>query len=469
MLKDFLQIVSETVWGIPTVVIIALTGFYFTCKLKLLQVTCIKDMQKAVKKTAFSGDKGKLWSVATSLCATIGTGSISGVATALTLGGAGAIFWMWVSAFLGMAVAYAEGVLSIKYKGEKSGGIMYALKNGANSPKIAAVYAFLTVGTAFGMGSMVQTNSASQSLGSQFGVPSWLVGGAVAFAVAACLFLKDNFTGKLCAVLLPMLSVLYLAVAIWIITANYEYILPSFRQIFKEALGLKPIFGGVVGIGVKKAVSVGFKRGVFSNEAGLGTTAAIHAESGCTPHEQGVLNMFEVIIDTFAVCTLTALAILCSGTLGSGLDGAELVCLAGATAFGKSAGKIIAVSIAGFALATALGWSKIGLSAFNYLFKEKRQTAYKLLFILSAFAGAVLSLETVWQISDIFNGLMVLPCIAALLVLRKEISDVFYSRPVEPKPLSPRSVSGRSSDSKTFAKMAGTTTSCAKRSPGSKV
>ena len=443
MLKQFLQTVSEAVWGMPTVLLIVSAGLYFTCKLKLLQVFRINDMLKAVKKTAFSGDKSKLWSVTTSLCATIGTGSISGVATALTLGGAGAIFWLWVSAFLGMAVAYGEGVLSIKYKGEKSGGIMYALKNGANSPKIASIYAFLTVGTAFGMGSMVQTNSAALSLDSQFGASPWLVGGAVALVVGACLFFKDNFTGKFCSVLLPLLSVLYIAIAIWVILVNFKGVLPAFKQIFEEAFGIKPIFGGAVGFGVQNAISVGFKRGVFSNEAGLGTTAAIHSESGCTPHEQGVLNMFEVIVDTFVVCTLTALAILCSGALGSGLDGAELVCIAGETAFGSLAGKIIAVATAGFAIATALGWSKIGLSAFLYLFKEKSQAVYKLLFILATLFGAVLSLETVWQISDIFNGLMVLPCVSALLVLRKEIVGEFYNRPVEPKPFSPRSVSGK--------------------------
>ncbi|MBR5120932.1 MAG: alanine:cation symporter family protein, partial [Oscillospiraceae bacterium] len=166
-------------------------------------------------------------------------------------------------------------------------------------------------------------------------------------------------------------------------------------------------------------------------------------EGRARPHEQGVLNMFEVIVDTFVVCTLTALAILCSGAMESGLDGAELVCIAGETAFGSLAGKIIAVATAGFAIATALGWSKIGLSAFLYLFKEKSQAVYKLLFILATLFGAVLSLETVWQISDIFNGLMVLPCVSALLVLRKEIVGEFYNRPVEPKPFSPRSVSGK--------------------------
>lgn len=476
---------SGAVWSIPTVALIALTGLWFTFKMRCPQITSFKDMLCALRKNLFSGGKRRaVESISTALAATVGTGSVSGVATALTIGGAGAIFWLWISAFLGMAVAYAEGVLSIKYRDGKKGGIMYSIRDGLKEPFAAAVYAAFTLLASFGMGSMAQTNAGAQAISAEFTVQPVIIGILFAAVAGLCVFSGKDFTGRTCSVFLPLLSGAYICVTLWVITVNYKNIPSAFESIFLSAFGLRPLAGGTAGYAVKQAISTGFKRGIFSNEAGLGTTAAIHAQSeGISPHEQGLMNMFEVITDTFIICTLTALCILTSGAQSSGADGAELVTIACKTAFGDVSGKIVAISICGFSLATVMGWSKIGVGAADYLGGKVRIALYKLVYVAAAFAGSVISLDAVWKISDIFNGMMIFPCTIALILLRKEIvgakADENYSRPVErgdgyirpvePKPFSPRSESGSSSDSQTSGKITGVTTICANRSPGSKV
>lgn len=351
---------------------------------------------------------------------------------------------------------------------------MYSIRDGLKEPFAAAVYAAFTLLASFGMGSMAQTNAGTQAISAEFSVQPVIIGAVFAIVAALCVFSKRDFTGKACSVFLPVLSVAYICVTLWVIIVNYKNIPSAFEMIFSSAFGLRPIAGGAAGYAVKQAISTGFKRGIFSNEAGLGTTAAIHAEAeGISPHEQGLMNMFEVITDTFIICTLTALCILTSGAQNSGLDGAELVTTACKTAFGDISGKIVAISICGFSLATVMGWSKIGLGAADYLGGKTRITVYKLAYVAAAFAGSVVSLDIAWKISDIFNGMMIFPCTIALILLRKEITgareEENYSRPVEPKPFSPRSESGSSSASQTSGKITGVTTICANRSPGSKM
>lgn len=444
MIYKAMEWISNAVWSVPTVGLIIACGLWFTVKTGFLQFASLKDMQKSVKNNILSSNNRKpLEAVSTALAATVGTGSVTGVATALTVGGPGAIFWLWVSAFFGMAVAYGEGVLSIKYRCGKKGGIMYAIRDGMKEKATALMYAGFTLFAAFGMGSMAQTNSMAEAVSAEFPISRWACAGAAAVVAVLCLFSKKDFTGKACSLFLPVLSIAYIALAIWVIGVNYKNIPGVFSQIFRSAFGIRKVLGGTAGYAVGTAISTGFKRGVFSNEAGLGTTAAIHAESeGVSPHDQGLMNMAELIIDTFVISTLTALAILTSGAMTTGLDGSPLVVEACKTAFGELSGKIVAISIAGFSIATVMGWSKIGLSAADYINIKGVKTAYKLLYVVSAFAGGIISLDLVWKISDIFNGLMVFPCMAALICLRKEIIKEYQCRPVEPKPLSPRSVWG---------------------------
>ncbi len=457
-MNDALKFISDCVWGLPTVALIVCTGVYFSVMTGFMQLFSLKEILRFAKKKLLGGSK-PFRAISTSLAATVGTGSVTGVATALTLGGAGAVFWLWISAFLGMAVAYAEGIISIKYRDGKKGGIMYAIKNGMHKPWLAAVYAALTVLASFGMGSMAQVNSAAMALKSEFSVPAAACGIAIAAVAAICIYSKKDLTGKLCSVFLPVLAVGYIALMLWLVCANISELPGVLSDIVAGAFGLRQAAAGAAGYAVKQAVSVGFKRGIFSNEAGLGTTAAIHADSGCeTAHDQGLMNMLEVIIDTFIICTLTALGILSSGALESGEDGAALVTAAVSSQFGALSGRLVAVSIAGFAAATVIGWSKIGLGAADYL-SSRFTSVYKPLFVAACFVGGVLSLEAVWQISDIFNGLMVFPCLSALIYLRREVVGEYHSRPVEPKPRSPRSDGSSSSEHSTSGKMTGVTTS----------
>ncbi len=422
----WLEKISDIVWGMPTVILIILAGIYFTLRLKFLQILRLKEMFKTFKDQFKNGDGGALSLVATSLSATVGTGSVVGVATAITLGGAGAVFWMWISAFLGMAVAYAEGVLSIKYREKTAdgfkGGMMFALCDGLGAKKLAFLYATLGALAALGMGSMAQTNSFAESLGSGLDISPWISAVICALAVALSLFGGGRVAQKICTVLLPILALGFTALSLGVIALNIKNIPRVFQEIFSSAFGVRSILGGAVGYTLKQALTVGFKRGVFSNEAGLGTTASVHASAcGVTPHQQGLLNMFEVIVDTFLICTLSALAILSTNSHISGADGAELIALSFKTAFGKSAEILISLSIAGFALATAIGWSQIGASCMEYLTRGKFMRLYYIIYIFSSLIGCLLSMQSVFTLSDIFNGLMVIPCMTALLLLSNEV------------------------------------------------
>ncbi|MCD7847001.1 MAG: alanine:cation symporter family protein [Oscillospiraceae bacterium] len=416
----FLDKLSDMIWSLPTVLLIISVGIYYTIYLRIPQVRCFGQMLRTVRKSLSGDGENRFRVLSTALAATVGTGSVAGVATAITLGGAGAVFWLWVSAFLGMAVSFAEGVLSIEYRDGKKGGIMYAIRDGMGEKFLSKLYAFFTVLASFGMGGMVQSNSAAEAINSESGISQVAVGLILALLTATCLFSGRDFTGRASLVMMPILTVIYIFAVTAVIVVNFGELPGVFSEIIRSAFGLKPVAGAAVGVSVKQAVSVGFKRGIFSNEAGLGTTAAIHAGSGLSPREQGLMNMFEVIVDTFVICTLTALAILSSGAVSTGLDGASLVSAACESVFGSASGTVIALCTAGFATATIIGWSKIGLSAAEYL-SERSVLLYKIALTMAVFIGAVVSLSAAWKISDIFNGLMVFPCVAALVVLRKSI------------------------------------------------
>ncbi len=421
-MQEFFERISNAVWGMPTVVLIVVTGIYFSARLRLPQITRVKETLRTVADCFKKGEGSALRAVATSLSATVGTGSVVGVATAITVGGAGAVFWLWVSAFFGMAVAYAEGVLSIKYRRKTrdgyKGGIMYSLSDGLNAEKLAMIYAALATLASLGMGSMVQTNSFALSLKTGYKISPLISAAVCALVLFACVFGKNQTAGKISAVLLPVLTAGFAFLMLGVIFANLGNLPSVFKEILGSALGIKSLCGGACGYAVKQAISVGFKRGVFSNEAGLGTTAAVHAQAeNLTPHEQGLMNMFEVWVDTFLVCTLTALAILSSGADKLGADGADLVAKAAESVFGGLAGKLISASVAGFAIATAIGWSQIGKSSAEYLTRGKFMWAYNIIYVIFAVMGCITSLDTVFTLSDVFNGLMVVPCSCALLLL----------------------------------------------------
>ncbi len=428
--------INSFVWGPFTLSLFLLAGIYFTLRLKGIQIKKGKLIIKKTllslfkKQTRVSGGKHSLsqfGSLSTALAATIGTGSIVGVATALAIGGSGSIFWMWISAFLGMGTAYAENVLGILYRkkdesGKTIGGAYSYIEKGLNAKWLAKLFALFCVLASFGMGNMAQGNSISASLYQSFNIPKAYCATALFIFIALIMIGGIKRTQSVCELIVPFMTVFFLAGAVIILILKRERLLPEIIAIFKNAFCFKSAAGGIAGAGVKKAVSIGIRRGVFSNEAGLGSTVSVHASSNIKePVEQGFWGIFEVFVDTMLFCTITALVILVSGAPLVKEEGAEIVVKAFESGFGRMGGHFVSVSIVLFALATLIGWSFIGRNAFSYLFPNSKDRTYKIIFCIFVYLGAVSSLEFVWQISDTFNGLMAIPNLIALLILSKEV------------------------------------------------
>lgn len=425
---NILKAISDGIWGLPLTAFILSVGAYYSVGLKFIQVRGFKRMIKAVADS-FKSSKNSFAAFSTSLAATVGTGSVIGVSAAIGLGGAGAIFWMWIAALFGMAISYAEGVLSIKYRKRTShgyeGGMMYIIKLGLGSPFMGKIYAFLATIACFGMGIAAQSGTVSQSINEIFSVSSGYIGITLAVIIGICIICGSEFISKGCSVFLPILAIGYILLTLTVTLYNYRRIPSALCEIFTQAIGLKPILGGSVGYGIKTAISQGMRRGIFSTEAGLGTTAAIHAKSvGVTPYDQGYINMFEVFVDTFVISTLTALMILTSDIYKSGVtDSGLLLGGACAEAFGEYGKVFINLSSTGFAFATAIGWSGIGSSAYSYLSGGRHKRIYCVLCMLCAYFGAVFSLDGIFSVCDIANGLMALPSLTALVVLGRDVRE----------------------------------------------
>ncbi len=434
----FIARVSEFLWGPFSLVAFLGVGIYLSFRLKFFQAlkirvwfkfTFLSLFKKEVRKTDDKNSISQSQALFSSLAACVGTGNIVGVATAIASGGAGAVFWMWVSAFFGMITAYCENYLSVKYrfknkKGEWFGGASAYLKNGVGSEFLAVIFSALCTFSAFGIGNMTQANSISLSLNKSFSLPVSVSGIVTAFVVSIVIFggLKRiaGFTEKI----VPLMSGFFLISSLIVIIKFSDNILPVFSTIFKEAFSLKAVGSGTMGYGIMKAMRFGISRGIFSNEAGLGTTGIIHAASDVkSPSIQGMWGIAEVFIDTILMCTVTALTILCTGVwnTNSSSDGVELNIEAFATVFGKSAPYILSICLVLFSFATIIGWSYYGEISSRFAFGEKSKIPYKIIYVIFAFLGCVMKLETVWNISDIFNFLMALPNLYALIVLSKEV------------------------------------------------
>ena len=384
-------------------------------------------------------------SLCTALAATIGTGNIVGISTAIISGGPGAIFWMWVMAILGMMTNYSENVLGIFYRrknaaGEWSGGAMYYLADGLGSKKhcktlgrvLAVLFSCFCVLASFGIGNMSQINSISGNMESAFSVPPLATG--ILLAVLSALVILGGLkrVASVTEKIVPFMAVFYVAGALAIVLLHAPAVPAAFAAIFKGAFGLRAAGGGVLGYGVSMAVTWGFKRGAFSNEAGLGSSVMVHSSSNVKePVQQGMWGIFEVFADTIVVCTLTALVILTTGMvdLDTGLmltdvQGSALVGQAFATVFGGLGPKFIAVSILLFAYSTVLGWSHYGTKAFEYLFGTRASAGYKVAFVLMTIVGATMKLDLAWDLSDTFNGLMMLPNLVGVIALSGTVARI---------------------------------------------
>jgi AGCS family alanine or glycine:cation symporter len=400
-------------------------------------------------------------SLCTALAATIGTGNIAGVAAALATGGPGSIFWMWITAFFGMMTNYSENVLGIFYRrknehGEWSGGAMYYLNDGLGSKKnckylgkaLAVLFAVFCVLASFGIGNMSQINSIAVNMNTVFGVPMFITG--IFLMIIAGLVVVGGIK-RIAAVtekLVPFMAIAYVAGAIIIVIFNYDQVAAAFTAIFKGAFAMKAVGGGIVGSGVRSAVTWGMKRGVFSNEAGLGSSVMVHSASNVKePVQQGMWGIFEVFADTIVVCTLTALAVLTSGVMdlstGEMISSAEKTALVSesfSTVFGHAGGAFIAIAILLFAFSTTLGWSIYGTKAFEYLFGTKATIGYKVVFVVFIAVGATMNLELAWDLSDTFNGLMAIPNLIGVLSLSGTVSAItknYIDRRIKGKDIKP--------------------------------
>ena len=340
-LFNMIENLNNIVWGSGMIFLILCTGLYFTLRIKLFQLTHFKLILKNTflsifkdKSTTRSNDKhsiSQFQALSTALAATMGTGNIIGVATAISIGGAGAIFWMWLSAFFGMAVIYAENVLGTiyRYKNEKNqwiGGPLAYLDRGLGCRWLAVVFAIFCILASFGMGNMAQANSISSAMSSTFNISPLVTGIVVAILVGIIIIGGIKRIGSITQMLIPLLSVLYILASVIIVLINYKNIPKTFSLIFNEAFGISAIGGGISGAMVKRAINIGLRRGVFSNEAGLGSSALLHSASDTkSPELQGMWGIFEVFIYTIVCCTLTALVILTTGSTSSNLDGVDLV------------------------------------------------------------------------------------------------------------------------------------------------
>lgn len=431
--------IAGWVWGPFMLLLIMGVGIYLTVRTRFLAwrklpyALSLVFGKEAHKKEKGAGEVSSFGSLATALAATIGTGNIAGVATAMVLGGPGALVWMWLSALFGLTTKFSECMLAVKYReitstGEIRGGPMYVMKHAFRNKKAGMfagfVFSFFTVCASFGMGNMTQANSISNALKSSFGIDYRITGLVVMVLTFLVILGGIRSIAKVAEVVVPVMAGFYMLGALVVILFHFRDIPAGLYEIFSQAAAIRPVAGGVAGFTITNALQWGVARGVFSNEAGLGS-AAISASAAVTdePVRQGYINMTGTFIDTIVVCTITGLAIACSGVLGvSDATGTALTIEAFETALGSLGGYVISISIALFGFATIIGWEYYGEKAFEFLTGGNDYViSYRIVYAAMSFMGAVMSLGIVWSFSDIMNGLMALPNLLTLLLLRKEI------------------------------------------------
>ncbi|MEG3241678.1 sodium:alanine symporter family protein [Streptococcus suis] len=426
---ELFKAINNLVWGPPLLILLVGTGVYFTLRLGMFQVSKLPTAFRLIFSSDQSGqgDVSSFAALCTALAATVGTGNIVGVATAITTGGPGALFWMWVAAFFGMATKYAEGFLAIKYRtkdanGQAAGGPMHyiTLGMGQKWKPLAVFFAVSGVLVALlGMGTFSQVNSIASSMSSSFGLAPQLVSIVTAISIALFIFGGIEKISDVSTKIVPFMAILYILASLIVLLVHWDELLPTLGLVLKSAFSPAAAVGGFVGATVKEAIQRGIARGVFSNESGLGSApiAAAAAKSD-NPVEQGLISMTGTFIDTIIICTLTGLTILVTGQWSvEGLEGAPLTQAAFATVFGNAGSIALTISLVLFAFTTILGWSYYGERCIEFLFGTKSILPYRLLFVAMVALGGFLKLDLIWTIADIVNGLMALPNLIALLAL----------------------------------------------------
>lgn len=436
ILRSYIQAASDFLWGFPLIILLVGTGFWLTFSLRGIQFTRLGHaLYLALIKRKEDGDEPgditHFQALMTALSATVGTGNIAGVATAIAAGGPGALFWMWITGLVGMATKYSEAVLAVKYRevdehGTMSGGPMYYISKGLNAKWLGALFAFFAAVAAFGIGNMVQSNSVADALESSFNIPFWQTGIILTIATAIVIIGGIKSIGRVAGVLVPIMIVFYMGAALIIILMHIGQLPAAFEMIFVQAFTPSAGIGGFLGATVMLTVRMGVARGVFSNESGLGSSP-IAAAAAKTKHpvSQALVSMTQTFIDTIVVCTMTGLVLIISGVWNSGDTGASLTTTAFEIGLGSSAGGyIVSIGLVLFAYSTILGWSYYGEKSIEYLLGIKAVKPYRYIFTAFVFVGAMAQLETVWSIADLFNALMAFPNLIGLLILTPVIVKV---------------------------------------------
>ena len=467
-LAEINTVINDFVWVKIGLFLLIGAGILMTFCTKFFQLSHVGHWWKTTIGSVFRKDGNatkktdkksisQFQALCTALAATIGTGNIAGVSAAIVIGGPGAVFWMWIAAFFGMMTNFSENVLGIYYRrrnsyGEWSGGAMYYLKDGLGkyrgckriSSVLATLFAIFAIMASFGIGNMGQVNKITLnmesaffknvSLGSVAGIPViHLLIGAVLMVLGGMIIIGGlQRIASVAERVVPAMAILYVLGALVILVMKIDVLGDAFSAIFRFAFGVKPVAGGVAGVAISQVITQGCKRGVFSNEAGLGSSVMVHSSSNVKePVKQGMWGIFEVFFDTFVVCTMTALVVLSSGFIDlktgmavEGVNDATLMSQAFGNSFGAVGEMFIALAMLLFAFTTVLGWSQYGTKAVEYLFGAKGTKIYKVIFVLMIVSGAVMTSSLAWDLSDTFNGLMMVPNLIAVVALMPIVSRI---------------------------------------------
>lgn len=426
LINDFFASISSLLWGWPMMILLLGTHIFLTIRLRCPQRKLFTAIRLSIKRDKdASGDVSQFGALATALAATIGTGNIIGVATAIALGGPGAVFWCWITGVFGIATKYAEGLLAIKYRvqtptGKMLGGPMYALEKGLGWKTMAILFAIFTMIASFGIGNTVQANAIATIANNTYGISPWIMGAVVCGLTAAVIIGGVKSIAKVCGMLVPFMALFYILGCIYILFVNHNYIWPAISLILKCAFSPEAAGGGFAGSSIMMVARYGLARGLFSNESGLGSAPIVAAAAQTrNPVRQALVSSTGTFWDTVIICALTGIVIVSSIIAYPDIsyhDGAALTKMA----FGKIpyvGEPLLSFGLLTFAFSTILGWSYYGERAVEYLKGKKWSYVYRLLYIVAVYVGSIASLNIVWNIADCMNALMAIPNLLSLLFL----------------------------------------------------
>lgn len=425
-LNNFLTFINSYLWGAPMIILLLGTHLYLTIRLRFPQRYIFKAIRLSLQRDKGStGDVSQFSALATSLAGTIGTGNIIGVATAVTMGGPGAVFWCWMTGVLGISTKYAEGLLAIKYRvhtsdGKMLGGPMYALERGLGCRWLGLTFAFCTVVASFFIGNMIQCNSISMMLNEGYHIPPLATGITIALTTCAVIMFGVKGIAKVCEGLVPFMALFYIGGCLWILGVNHSFIWPALKVIVTDAFNPQAATGGFVGSTIMTAMRYGIARGLFSNESGLGSAPIVAAAARTrNPVRQAMVSSTSPFWDTVVICAITGLVLVSSIMADPSIDstaGARLtkVAFGQIPTFGPF---VLTMGIVTFSFSTILGWSYLGEKALEYIFGRKARYVYRILWITATFIGSITAINLVWNLGDTFNALMAFPNILSVLLL----------------------------------------------------